>query len=198
MQKKTAVTTHARVQDILLLLGKGVLLSTLFLFPHAGVGIKAIYDFYKSTKREEDFKQWQKYNLTYLRFLLKRLQRQKLVTVYQQNGYDVVRLTKKGKVKVLKYQLEEMQVKKQTKWDHKWRLIIYDITKFKHRQQTAFRRMLKKLKFLPLQKSVYMTPYPCHREIEFLREYFEVEEGVIYVIAEKIENDVLYRQYFGF
>ena len=192
-QKQVSVS----VSDVLSLLGKGVLLSSLFIFPHAGLGIGAIYNFYQSIKREKDFSTWEKFNLSRLRFLLRRLRRQKLISIYHQDGYEVMRLTKKGRVKILRYKLEEMEIERQTKWDYKWRLIIYDITQFKHRQQSAFRRILKQLNFFPLQKSVYLTPYPCNKEIDFLREYFEVGEAVIYIIAEKIENDEVYRKYFG-
>lgn len=191
------ILTDPQVRQILELLGTGILLSSLFLFPGAGAGIKYIYDEYKRLKREKDFREWEKFNLSRLRFLLRRLRRQKLIAVTEKDGYSIVRLTKKGKVKVFKYKLEEIQLKKPVRWDGKWRLIIYDITQFKHRQQTAFRRMLKKLKFLRLQKSVYLTPYPCSEEVEFLREYFDVGEGVIYIIADKIENDSLYKKYFG-
>ncbi len=196
MNQNAHESNSVRIRDILSLLGNGVLLSSLFIFPHAGSGIKAIYDFYKHTQREEDLKKWQMYNLSRLKFLLKRLHRQKLVRVYEENGREEVKLTKKGKVKLLKYKLEEMRIKRPPKWDQKWRLIIYDITKFKRRQQTALRRMLTQLKCLQLQKSVYLTPYPCWDEIEYLREYFEVGEEVLYVVAEKIEHDDLYKQYF--
>lgn len=186
-----------KVRDILKLLGKGILLSSLFLFPGTGLGIKAIYDVYEKTNKNKELQEWEKYNLPRLRYILNRLRRQKLIEVEEQNGYSIVKLTYKGRLRTLKYKLEEMALEIPKHWDGKWRLIIYDITKFKRKQQSAFRRMLKKLQMLPLQKSVYLTPYSCAQEIEFLREYFEVGEEVIYIIAEKIENEEVYKRYFN-
>ncbi len=186
-----------KVKDILELLGKGVLLSSLFLFPGAGIGISAIYNAYEKAKRENEFQAWEKFNQPRLHYILKRLQRQKIVKVVENNGFSEVHLTQKGKLHILKYKLEEMKIEKPKQWDKKWRVIIYDISKFKRQQQNSFRRMLKKLEMLQLQKSVYLTPYPCDKEIEFLRQYFDVGEGVIYIVAEHIENQEVYKKYFG-
>lgn len=82
-------------------------------------------------------------------------------------------------------------------WDKKWRVIIYDIVKFKKRERNMFRGMLKKLKMLPLQKSVYLTPFPCENEIEFLRRYFDVGSEVLLLTVSTIENESVYKNYFG-
>lgn len=186
-----------KIKDILFLLGSGVFLSSLIMFPGAGLGIKALYDVYEKFKRGKELKEWDKFNYSRLRFALRRLQKQKMIEIVEENQNSIVRLTQKGKMRTLKYNLEDMAIGKPPTWDGKWRLIIYDITKFKHKQQSAFRHMLRKLRMLSLQKSVYLTPYPCGNEIEFLREYFDVGAEVIYIVAEKIENDQVYKRYFG-
>lgn len=195
MKKKTLISP--KMKDVLELLGKGVLLSSLFLFPAAGIGIKAIYDIYEQSKQKKDLQELEKYDLSRLRYNLQRLYRQKIVKVTEENGYSTVCLTEKGKLRILKYKLEEMAITRPNNWDNKWRLIIYDITKFKKKEQEAFRRMLKKLKMLPLQKSVYLTPYPCDKEIEFLRQYFNVGEEVLYIIVQRLENEKVYKRHFG-
>lgn len=83
-------------------------------------------------------------------------------------------------------------------WDGKWRLVIYDIGKFKRNQQENFRRALKHMNFLPLQKSVYLTPYKCQDAVSYLREYFDLGEEVLLLEVNKLENEHLYKQYFGF
>lgn len=189
--------TSPKVKDILDLLAKGILLSSLFIFPGAAIGIKAIYDQYEKIKREKELKILEKYNINRLRYILRRLHQQKLIEVIEEGEYSVIKLTQKGEVKTLKYKFEEMSIEKQKSWDKKWRLIIYDIAKVKKSRRDAFRRMLVKLNLLQLQKSIYMTPYPCDKEIEFLREYFGVGEGVLYVVAEYVENEDIYKRYFG-
>lgn len=186
-----------RVKDILELLGKGILLSSLFLFPGAGLGIKAIYDFYEKTNKNKELREWKKFNLPRLRYILKRLHRQKIIQITQENEYTIVKLTEKGNLRILKYKLEEMTIQRTNKWDGRWRMVLYDIKKFKRREQEAIRRILNQLEFLQLQKSVYLTPYQCEKEITFLREYFGVSTEVLYVIVQKIENEEVYRSYFG-
>ena len=195
MKEKSAISP--KLKDVLELLGKGVLLSSLFLFPAGGIGIKAIYDVYEQIKRKKELREWEKYDLSRLRYILQRLHRQKIVKIIEEDGYSTIVLTDKGKLRILKYKLEEIAIIKPPHWDKKWRLIIYDISKFKRQQQDTFRKMLLKLKMLPLQKSVYLTPYPCDKEIEFLREYFDVGEGVLYIRADYIENEKAYKEYFG-
>lgn len=186
-----------RVKDILELLGKGVLLSSLFLFPGAGIGIKAIFDFYEQTNRNKELKEWRKFNLPRLRYILKRLHQQKIIQITEENEYSIVKLTERGNLRILKYKLEEMIVQKPKKWDGRWRMVLYDIKKFKKKEQEAIRRILNQLKFLQLQKSVYLTPYPCEKEITFIREYFGVGTEVLYVVVHKIENEKVYKSYFG-
>lgn len=186
-----------RVKEILTLLGKGAVLSAIFLFPGASLAIKDVLDEYEKHKREKEFKQWQKFNLPKLKYILKRLHRQKLIQVSEKDGFPTVQLTERGKLKSLTYKIEDMAIQPPAHWDHKWRIIIYDISKFRTRQQRMFRRMLKKLNMLPLQKSVYLNPYPCKNEVDFLREYFGVGEEVLYIIAEKLEHEEVYQKYFG-
>src|SRR3990167_3491961 len=145
-----------KVKTVLELLGKGALLSSLFIFPGAGLWIKAIYAVYEELKREKEFKEWQKFNLPRLRYILKRLQRQKLIEITEEKNHSVVRLTERGKLRILKYNLGEITIEKPPHWDKKWRLVLYDIRKFKRREQETFRRILNRLKFLQLQKSVYL------------------------------------------
>jgi len=42
--------------------------------------------------------------------------------------------------------------------------------------------------FYMLQKSVWVYPYPCFDEIEFLRQIYKVEINVTYILAKSIEN----------
>lgn len=190
-------TQPPRVRDVLLLLGRGTLLLSLFLFPGAGLGIKAIADAYRQLHKEPDFSKWSGYDISRLKFLIKRLRGKRLISVSEQKEFGVVKLTEKGRQKVLKYNLETMKLSKPQKWDGKWRLVMYDIASLKRRQQSALRKMFRRLDFLPLQKSVYLTPYPCEKEVTFLREYFGVGEEVLYIIAERLEHEHIYKEHFN-
>ena len=98
----TASHISPQVKDVLRLLGAGTLLVSLFMFPGAGLGIGAIYSAYKKLQREKDYEKWKKYNLPRLKFILRRLHKQKLVTTVEKSGVTSICLTKKGKLKTLK------------------------------------------------------------------------------------------------
>lgn len=52
-----------------------------------------------------------------------------------------------------------------TKWDNKWRIVIFDIPQELHNKRNQFRRKLKSLGFHMIQKSVFVFPYPCEEEL---------------------------------
>lgn len=187
---------YPSTKEIIYLLGMGVLLLGTILMPGLGYTAGAI----ARAKRESDWKQkqkeWKKFNLHLLKRNLKRLRDQRVVEIIQENGQQIIKLTQKGHTKYLKFKLEELSLKG-GRWDGKWRIVIYDISKFKKNQQSAFRNILKYINFLPLQRSVYLTPYSCEEQIFYLREYFEVGEEVILIRADRIENEDFYKQYFG-
>lgn len=176
-----------KVKDILQLLGIGTFLAASLILPGLPVVLKPINDF----KKKKAEKEWKKFNLWRLRQVLKRLKQQKIVEVSE----DEVKITEKGKQRLLKYKLEEMQLKR--KVDGKWRLIIYDIANFKRQQRDLFRAMLKRLSIYKLQESVYLTPFVCEEEIEYLKQIFLIDDEVQVLKVSGIENEQAYKDFFG-
>lgn len=187
---------YPNAKDIIYLLGVGVLITTSVLMPGLGLAAGAII----RTKRKNDWKssqkEWKKFNPYLLKRNFKRLHDQKIVEIVNVNGQEVIKLTQKGQTRYLKYRLEQLSLNGRS-WDGKWRIIMYDISKFKRNQQENFRRVLKFINFLQLQKSVYLTPYPCENQITYLREYFGIGDEVVLMRVDKIENEAIYKQYFG-
>lgn len=133
------------------------------------------------------------YNPFYIKRTLERLSKQDFIE--KQDGEYV--LTLSGKRWLLKYTLAELTIPKPAKWDGRWRMVMYDVSRQKASQRTLFRVTLKQLGFFNLQESVWLHPYPCEKEIHFLRDFCGMGENVIYIIAHKIENDGVYRTHFG-
>lgn len=119
---------------------------------------------------------------------MKRLKKQKLVEIVEEKGQTLVRITEAGRVRALRYKLDEIQIKKPKVWDKKWRIVIFDIPEKYKRMREIFRDHLKTMGFYMLQKSVWVHPYPCFNEIEFLRQVYNVGINVTYIVAEKIES----------
>lgn len=110
---------------------------------------------------------------------------------------QVAKITKSGRRKVLKFALDELAVEKPKIWDGKWTLISYDIPKNQKHRRAIFLEYLKAWGFYPLHESVFLHAYPCEKQVEFLREYLGIGEYVRIFTATKIENDKLFKDFFG-
>lgn len=133
------------------------------------------------------------YNPFYVARTLERLVDQGFIEK-EKDGYEA---TEAGKRWMLKYALEDLVVPAPKKWDGRWRMVIYDVARHKASLRNLFRNTLKRLGFYNLQESTWIYPYPCEKEIHFIRDYCGMGTDVIYIIAHKIENDASYRAHFN-
>lgn len=185
---------YASVKRVLGLLGAGAVISlSVFVSPTAIMLAKPFID----AKREKDRESWKQFNPSYLKRTIARLRREKLVTIVERNGEQVVALTKNGRRRIIKYSLENLSIDTPTIWDGRWRLVLYDVPHRRRKLRDVFRETLKNLGFYQLQESVWLYPYPCEQQITFLREYYGVGSDVLYAVATKLEDDTPYRTYFG-
>ena len=107
---------------------------------------------------------------------LRELQKRKLLEFREMpNGSVKITLSHLGKNLVRQYKLEEMVIIKPKQWDKKWRVIIYDIPQKQREASNAFRKKISDLGLYQLQKSVWVSPYECLPEIEFLCAIFDID-----------------------
>ena len=185
-----------KVSGVLKLLAAGTFLGASIIFPGLPIIAKPFIKMAQESERNKGQKGWEEYNLWRLRQVVKRMQNSQLVEIKEEKGIPIVKISKKGKNKLLKYDIEKMQLD-QSNWDGKWRLIIYDVKTPKRKNSEMFRRVITNLKFLKLQKSVYLTPFKCEDEIEYLRQVFEIGNEVLILTVRNLENEEAYRKYFG-
>lgn len=178
------------VKQVLALLGMGSFLALSVAVPTLPEMVGPILD-------AKSDRGWKKFNYWYLMRTLKRLRKQKVVRFKTVGDKTIIELTNKGKKKILKYSLEEMEIKRPGIWDRKWRLIIYDVPNSKRYAAGSFSDMLESLGMYRLQKSVFIYPFPCHDEVRFLREYFNIANNVWLLTVIAFENDEAFRDYFG-
>ena len=57
-------------------------------------------------------------------------------------------------------------------------------------------RKLKALGFYPIQKSVFLTPYACEKEIDFVCSIFEVREHVLIFYVSHFEGEEKLKHHF--
>ncbi len=116
------------------------------------------------------------------RFLrdLKNLQKRDLISCRElENAQIEIKLTKQGQGKMLIYKIDDMKIQIPAHWDGKWRLVIFDIPHDYRQARDAFRKKLLNLNFYPIQKSVFITPYPCEDEIDFLTSFFNIQQYIL-------------------
>src|SRR5262249_6652431 len=99
--------------------------------------------------------------------LISGLKRTGLVTVYEKNNQKFIKLTQKGQMRVL---VQKAAWDRREKWDGKWRLATFDIPEGSRKARSELRALLKKIGFIKLQASVFISPYPLNREaVEYLK-----------------------------
>ncbi len=142
-------------------------------------------------------KEWEDINRYALRRTIKNLYKSKLVEEKQNpNGTITIILSNKGKEKALTYDLEKIKIKKPIKWDKKWRVVLFDIPENRKKTREALRFHLKKLGFYEFQKSVFVHPYDCKDEIDYLIEFYDIRRFVRFIIADSIDNELHLKEYF--
>lgn len=125
------------------------------------------------------------------------LKKRGYINIISKNKQIYIYLTKEGKKMAGKYQINDLKIKKPKKWDERWRLIIFDIPNKQKVKREAFRGKLKELGFRPLQKSVWVYPYECQKEIKLLRDFFGLIPKYLRVITTKeLEEDYFLRKRF--
>ena len=152
-------------------------------------GTRAFFKELNKYLEEERGSRGKKYKATQLSQALYYLKKRKIIKIVEMsNGETRIELTEKGRRKKIQYDLERLKIPSGDPWDGKWRVLMFDIPESKRTARETLRRKLKDLGFIQFQRSVWIYPYPCQDEIDFVTEYFSVAEYVNLITA-KMEND---------
>lgn len=106
-------------------------------------------------------------------------------------------LTQKGEQRARRYKLEKLKIERQKKWDGKWRIVMFDIPEEKKMARRAINHALKKIGCVQYQKSVFIAPFPCKEEIDFVGECFGVRHNMRLILAENIEGEDALKKTFN-
>ena len=174
-------------------LGEKILLLLL-----AGVTLSICYtprQYWKTIKIAG--KEWKRINQRETKEEIRKIYRSKLVKKKEnKDGSITFILTDKGKLKALTYKFEEMRIDKKD-WDGKWRLVFFDVPEKIRRGRDALRDKIKELGFREIQKSVFIFPYDCKNEIDFIIEFFGMRKHVRFAILEEVDNEKHLKELFG-
>jgi len=139
---------------------------------------------------------WKEIDKKKLRKEISQLYQTKLVKrIENPDGSCTMELTEKGKMKALTFYFDGIKVKRGD-WDGKWRLVVFDIPEKLKRGRNALRNKIKKLGFYEFQKSVWIYPYKCKDEIDFIIEFFGLRKYVRFGVLESIDNELHLKKIF--
>ncbi len=142
-------------------------------------------------------KEWKEIDKEMLKKAIKSLYQSKLIKEKENaDGTITLVLTDKGKERALTYNLDNIEIKKPNQWDKKWRVVLFDIPEKIKKAREAIRRHLKNLGFYEFQKSVFVHPYDCKDEIDYLIEFYDLRRFVRFIIADSLDNELHLKNYF--
>lgn len=131
--------------------------------------------------------------------VLRRLEKQKIIDLKRDGDKVFVYLKNKYHPKIIKYSIKSilnLKLKKK-KWEKKWIIVFFDIPEEERNKREYLRNFLKEIGFYPYQKSVYIFPYECKKEIDLIRKIILGNKYLKYVIATQIEDEDKIKRYFN-
>lgn len=190
------VVKKDRYKEPRLLLGSAK--KKVLLLLYAGIALSAARTTGKQWKiLGEVSKEWKKINRVSLKTSIDSLYNAKLIDLRPVGDSYKMVLSQKGKNLAIKLDLENLEISKQKNWDGYWRVILFDIEERKRKLRNAIRFHFKEIGLVEYQKSVYIYPYPCEREIKFITEFFKVRRSVRFIVAKEIDDEEKIRKMFG-
>lgn len=164
-----------RTKDVLTFIGLSSIVVASLAVPALPKAIVSTYKFWRGANQKD------------LGRIIKRLEKQEMISMTQEGNEIKIEITQKGKRRLLEYDFENLEIKAR-KRDGKWRLIMFDIPNEKKVSRDAFRKKLVQIGCLMLQESVFVCAFPCKKEVDFLCHYLEISDYVTLATLEKIER----------
>jgi phenylacetic acid degradation operon negative regulatory protein len=164
-----------KTQEVLQVLAVGAIVISTAFIPSIPIAAAAL------------IKEWKKYNTKDIGRIIKRLEKQEMISIHQEGDLIRLDISDKGKRRLLEYDFENIQLKTK-KRDGKWRLVIFDIPEEKKNTRDVFRRKLLQLGLEHLQDSIFVSAFPCKDEIDFLCNFMEISDYVTLVCVDHIER----------
>jgi DNA-binding transcriptional regulator PaaX len=126
-----------------------------------------------------------------------RLRNSKLVEYKKEHQFTKIILTEEGRRVFLRFNYEGLIIKNPKIWDRNFRIIVFDIPEIKRSARDSLREKMKELGFVRFNDSVWVYPYPCQKEIDFIANYWGIGKYVHFILAKDITNRNILERSFG-
>jgi len=173
-------------KEILFMAAVGPILLSSFFLPNAPQILKPLIKWRKN---------WDKIDRYRIYEAIRRLNQKRLIELIERNNKLYIKITDNGKKLIKNFDYDDLKLPQPKTWDKKWRLVVFDIPDKKKKERQIFSKKLKDIGFYPMQESVFIYPYDCRDEIDFICEFLLISRYVNYCVVEfldKREGD-LYR-----
>lgn len=127
---------------------------------------------------------------------IKRLEQKGYIALTKTEQGFTVKLLKKASRRLKGIIFEDLVLPQEKRWDGKWRLFIFDIPEKLRSARDTFRQKLKDLGMYNIQRSVYVYPHDCRKELEFLADYYGITRYGTYLETFYIDIDKELRRSF--
>ena len=114
----------------------------------------------------------------------------------EKNGTPRVWLTKKGEAYFQKILFDDVRLPEPNRWGGEWTFVLFDIPVQFSRAREALVLRLKALGFYQYQKSAWVYPHPCEKEILYVADYFGVGKFVEILSVNRLSKDGDLKKYF--
>lgn len=128
--------------------------------------------------------------------IVKRLVKQGVVKPFDRaQGASQLDLTSKGQRKLITNTIKSLKLEP-GEWDGMWRLVAFDIPEKHKVAREALRDLLKQLRFVKFQESLWLSPWDARDPIDFARNFYQIKPYVLYLETDEIENELRWRVRF--
>ena len=132
----------------------------------------------------------------YSRYFSK-LRKQELIYDKEIGNDHIIHLTEKGQEVFLRFNYENLEIKQSKIWDRNFRMVIFDIPEKKRNARNSLREKMKEVGLVKFNDSVWVYPYPCQKEIDFIANYWNIGKYVHFALVKDITNRDYLERYFN-
>jgi DNA-binding transcriptional regulator PaaX len=115
------------------------------------------------------------------------LEKNRLIKTVLTNNEHYFEITKKGKEKLIWERIGK--ARRESRWDKNFRLVMFDVPENKKTRRDAIRRKLEEIGFIQMQKSVFVYPFDCKRDIEAICFYLSASKYLKYLVVKITEGE---------
>lgn len=133
-----------------------------------------------------------------IRTSLDKMEKKEILEILEEDDQVFVKIKDKVNPTITKYSIKALLdfKKKEKKWQGKWFMVFFDVPEIQRNKRDYLRDFLTKIGFYRFQKSVYVFPYECEKEILLIKKIVEGAKYIKYIVAEKIEDEKEVKTFF--